>query len=100
MSRQRNRAFPHSMYAQIFAQIYDSSIADNYEVRHFFMDMLVLADLNGCVDMTHEAIAARTRIPIEVVRSHISTLEKPDPRIRTRDHDGRRLMPIDSERGW
>lgn len=88
------------MYAKIFAQIYDSSIADDYEVRHFFMDMLVLADLNGHVDMTHEAISARTRIPLDVVRRHISVLEQPDPRSRTREHDGKRLIPIDSERGW
>jgi len=35
------------MFAKIFAQIYDSSIVENADVRFTFMDMVVLADRNG-----------------------------------------------------
>lgn len=88
------------MYAKVFCQIFDSSIAEDYELRHFFMDMLVLADCNGVVDMTPTAIAARTRIPIGKVRNFITELEKPDPESRTPDFDGRRLARLDTHRTW
>ena len=88
------------MFAKIFTQIFDSSIAESPEVRFTFMDLLVLADLNGVVDMTHEAIARRTNRPLDVVRSTIATLEAPDPDSRTKDHEGRRLKRLDAHRDW
>lgn len=88
------------MYAKVFTQIFDSSIADDYELRHFFMDMLVLAGIDGVVDMTHEAIAARTRMPLNVIKCKISELEQPDPRSRSHNNDGRRLIRIDEQREW
>lgn len=88
------------MYAKIFRQIYDSSIADDWILRTVFQDMLVLADSDGIVDMTPEAISARTRIPLEVVNTKLTELTKPDPRSRSKGEEGRRLIPIDPERGW
>lgn len=88
------------MYAKVFAQIFDSSIADDFRLRHFFMDMLVLADVNGVVDMTPTAIAARTRIPLKDVSVMLATLEQPDPESRTPDHDGRRIAKLDEHRTW
>lgn len=52
-------------FAKIFPQIFDSSIARDLDVRTTFMDMLILADYNGVVDMTHDAIARRTNRPEE-----------------------------------
>lgn len=88
------------MYAKIFAQIFDSSIADNYELRHFFMDLIVLADCNGVVDMTQNAIAARTRIPLDKVKSFLALLEAPDEQSRTADNEGRRIEKFDTHRNW
>ena len=88
------------MYAKVFAQIFDSSIADNYNLRHFFMDLLVLAEVDGVVDMTPEAIAARTRIPLEDVNRYIAELESPDPRSRSAEHEGRRIVRLDTHRNW
>ena len=88
------------MYAKVFSQIFDSSIADDYRLRHFFMDMLVLADSNGVVDMTHSAIAARTRMPLDEVRELIGKLEQPDPQSRTAEADGRRIALLDEHRSW
>lgn len=88
------------MYAKVFSQIFDSSIADNYKLRHFFMDLLVLADINGVVDMTPSAIAGRTRIPIEEVRQYLALLEAPDTESRTSDHEGRRIVRLDEHRTW
>jgi hypothetical protein len=88
------------VYAKIFRQIFDSSIAENYEVRHVFEDLLKLAEIDGCVDMTLEAIARRTNVPLDKVRVGIDELCKPDPKSRSKEHEGRRLIPIDARRGW
>lgn len=88
------------MFAKVFCQIFDSSIADNWKHRHVFQDLLILADRYGIVDMTPEAICARTRLPREMVDEAIAALSSPDPRSRSREEEGRRIVPIDPERPW
>lgn len=88
------------MFAKVFAQIFDSSIAENYQVRLVFEDFLKLADSDGVVDMTHEAICRRTNVPLEIVKEGIAILEAPDPRSRTPDFDGRRIIRLDQHRDW
>lgn len=88
------------MFAKVFGQIFDSSIAEDYNCRRMFMDLLVLADSDGVVDMTQEAISRRTNVPIEQVCKYIDQLQEPDVLSRSRKEDGRRLVPIDPQRGW
>jgi hypothetical protein len=88
------------MFAKIFNQIYDSSIVEKPEARFTLMDLVVLADLNEVVDMTHEAIARRTNRPVEVIRETIAELESRDPKSRTPDFDGARIKRIDDHRDW
>lgn len=88
------------MFAKVFTQIFDSSIAENHQTRHVFMDLLVLADSDGVIDMTMEAIARRTNVPLEIVRAALSDLCAPDPASRTPLEDGRRLLPLDEGRAW
>jgi hypothetical protein len=92
--------FARIMYAKIFEQIFDSSIAEDYKVRLVFEDMLVLARSDGVVDMTHEAISRRTNVPLEMVRQAISDLEKPDGRSRSKALGGARLKRLDKHRDW
>jgi hypothetical protein len=88
------------MFAKVFQQIFDSSIAENYRYRHIFMDMLVLADPDGGIDMTLEAIARRTNVPVDELREAITALSLPDASSRTQEFEGRRLVPIDAKRSW
>lgn len=88
------------MYAKIFQQIYSSSIANDYLQRLVFMDMLVLADQNGVVDMTHEAIARFTNVPLDIVRPALVALEGPDPKSRNPKEAGARLVRLDDHRDW
>ena len=88
------------MFAKIFTQIFDSSIREDPEARFTFMDLLILCDPNGVVDMTHESIAARTNRPLALIRSTIAVLESPDPRSRTPDNGGRRIVRLDEHRDW
>ena len=89
-----------NVFAKIFSQIFDSSISADYVVRHIFMDLLVLADRDGVIDMTLDAISRRTNVPQEAVAHAISELSKPDRASRCHVEDGRRLVPIDSHRDW
>lgn len=89
-----------TVYAKVFRQIFESSIADNPQVRFTFMDLLVLADSDGVVDMTHESIARITNCPIDWVRSSIEVLENPDPQSRNPTESGARLKRLDDHRNW
>lgn len=88
------------MYAKVFTSILDSSINSNYQVRHVFEDFLKLADPDGVVDMTPEAIARRTNVPLDIVLFGIAELEKPDPSSRNMVEEGRRLIRLDPHRTW
>lgn len=87
-------------YGKIFQQIFDSSIADDWQVRHVFEDLIILSNSDGVVDMTHDAIARRTNTPVEIVTRAISELEKPDPKSRSKTENGARLKRLDKHREW
>jgi hypothetical protein len=89
-----------NVFAKIFAQIFDSSIAEDHMVRYVFMDLLVLADREGVVDMTQQAISRRTNVPEDIVNHAISTLTKPDTRSRSDLEGGARIVLLDSHRDW
>jgi hypothetical protein len=88
------------MFAKVFGQIFDSSIAEDYNCRRMFMDLLVLSDPTGAVDMTHEAISRRTNVPLEEVVKYIAELCQPDAKSRSAMEEGKRLIPLDPNRDW
>jgi hypothetical protein len=88
------------MFAKVFSQIFDSSIASDYNCRRMFMDLLVLADKHGEVDMTLDAISRRTNVPEDQVRHYIAELCQPDPLSRSQLEEGKRLIPLDPKRDW
>ena len=89
------------LYARVFCEILDSSIAEDWQARHVFEDFLKLVDPNnGIVDMTREALARRTNIPLDVLNRAIFILESPDPKSRNQDHEGRRLLRLNGHRDW
>ena len=53
------------LYARIFVGILDSSIAEDWKVRHVFEDILKLVDSNGVIDMTLTAFSRRTNTPLD-----------------------------------
>ena len=88
------------LYARVFLQILDSSIAENYELRHIFEDFLKLASRDGAVDMTRESISRRLNVPLEKLNDAISHLMAPDLQSRDAEHEGRRLAYLDDHRDW
>lgn len=88
------------MYGKIFDSIYEGTLYGQWEALVTFQQMIVLCDADGMIDMTPQAIAARTSIPLEIIRKGISILEAPDPYSRTPDQEGRRIELIDAHRPW
>jgi hypothetical protein len=88
------------VYGKVFASIFDGSLHGKFEATAVMMALIALADKDGAVDMTQEALAARTGFPLDLIERGISQLSQPDPRSRSKDAEGRRIVPIDPERDW
>lgn len=89
------------LYARVFLQILDSSIAEDFTVRHVFEDFLKLADhKSGVVDMTRQALSRRLNCPLDVLNRAIHVLESPDPASRDAAYEGRRIERLDPHRDW
>lgn len=84
----------------MFRSIFDGSLYGQFEPTIVFMAMLVIAEREGIVDMTPEAIAAKCGYPLDIVQRGIIELEKPDSRSRTPDEEGRRIVKLEDTRDW
>jgi hypothetical protein len=82
--------------------MYDGTLATKgpWQALVTFQQMIVLCNRSGEVDMTAEAIARRTTVPLEIIQVGIEALEQPDPESRTPDLDGRRIIRLSEFRSW
>lgn len=85
---------------KVFKTIFDGSLYGQFEPTVVFLAMLVIAEREGIVDMTPQAIAARCGYPLDIVLRGIAELEKPDPKSRTPDDEGRRITRLEDTRDW
>ena len=83
------------MYGKLFESMYDGTLGTKgpWQALVTFQQLIILADAEGCVDMTPEAIARRTTIPLEIVLVGIEALEQPDSASRSPDADGQAHRP-------
>lgn len=88
------------MYGKVFESIYDGTLAGHWQAIVTMQQLIVLANEDGVVDMTAEAIARRTSIPIAIITAGLEHLSKPDPYTRTPGEDGRRIVLLDDHRPW
>ncbi len=88
------------MYGKIFDSMYEGTLYGHWEAIVTLQQMIVLCTPDGVVDMTPQAIAARTSIPIEIITKGLKVLSEPDPFTRTPGEEGRRLTLIDGHRPW
>lgn len=90
------------MYGKIFSSMYDGTLASRgpWQALVTFQQMIVLADQDGVVDMTADAIARRTSIPLEIIEAGIEALLQPDTKSRTPDEEGRRIVTLEEHRDW
>lgn len=88
------------MYGKVFESIYDGTLAGHWQAIVTMQQLIVLATPDGVVDMTPDAIARRTSIPLAIITAGIEHLAKPDPFSRTPGDDGRRIVLLDDHRPW
>lgn len=89
-----------NVYGKIFASMFSGSLYGDWEAIVTLTVMVVLADKHGDVDMTPEVLSARTSIPLDIIRRGIASLEAPDPKSRTPDDEGRRILRVSDTRDW
>lgn len=89
-----------SGYTPVFDTVFNGTLCGRWPVLPVWLTLLPLADWRGHIDMTYEAIAGRTGWPLNLLKEGIQELMKPDPHSRTKAEAGRRLVPLDEERGW
>jgi uncharacterized phage protein (TIGR02220 family) len=88
------------MYGKVFDSIYDGTLYGHWEAIVTMQQMIVLASPDGVVDMTPQAMAARTSIPLDIIQKGLKVLAEPDPYTRTPGEDGRRIVLMDEHRPW
>jgi len=88
------------LFGKVFQQIYESTVAADWEVMVVWMQFIILADENGIVDSPPFAIARRTGLPQEMIEKAIKVLEKPDKLSRSKQSEGARLVRLDEHRDW
>lgn len=88
------------MYGKLFASMYDGTLRQNWEALVTFQQLIVLADVNGVVDITAESLSARTGIPFDIIERGLQQLEQPDGNSRTPDEEGRRIVRVSDHRNW
>lgn len=90
------------MYGKLFAQMYDGTLATKgpWQALVTFQQLIILANKNGEVDMTAEAIARRTTIPLEIIQNGLQRLMEDDPESRSPDEAGRRIVLLSDHRDW
>lgn len=90
------------MYGKLFTQMYDGTLATKgpWQAMVTFQQLIILADKDGVVDMTAEAISRRTTIPLDIIKIGITALEQDDTESRTPTEKGRRIIRLSIDRDW
>lgn len=90
------------MYGKVFDSMFDGTLASRgpWQALVTFQQMIVLANKDGMVDMTPDAISRRTSIPLDIIELGIAKLMEADENSRTPDEDGRRIVLLDDHRNW
>lgn len=85
------------LFGKILQKIYDSTLmADQGMYGVYVMTaMVVLSDQHGILNIAPKIFAKRIGIDWENFKKIVNYLEKPDPESNIKDHEGRRIIPLD-----
>jgi hypothetical protein len=86
-------------YTKLFGSILASTIwREDKNTRIVWITMLAMANRNGLVEGSIPGVADMARLSVDETREAIVKLESPDPDSRSKDQEGRRIVPVDG--GW
>ena len=95
---------PYNPIVFMSRQLLDSSVwEEDPRVRVLWVTLLFIASepgRRGTIDMTVRALAGRACLSPEDTRYALDVLMAPDAASRSRENDGRRVVPLDPARGW
>jgi hypothetical protein len=89
-----------SGYTPVFDTVFQGTLYGKWPTLPIWLTLLPLADKNGRIDMTPEAISGMTGWPLDILKTGLAELCKPDPRSRSQAEHGARLKLIDECRDW
>jgi hypothetical protein len=88
-----------SRWIPLDASIVRSTVWDlDADIRCVWITMLVLANRDGVVESSVPGLAHESRVPLERAQAAVDVFLAPDPYSRTKEHEGRRIEPVDG--GW
>lgn len=89
-----------SGYVPVFRTVFDGTLHGRWPHTGLWLALLAMADKQGRIDRSPQAIASDIGIPVEELMACIAEFCGPDPMSRTRENEGRRLELIDPLRPW
>lgn len=87
-------------YVPLFDSLTKGTLCGKWPDIGLWPIVLSMADKNGVIDATPTYIAQVTGLEIQDVVACMSRFCEPDPSSRSREHEGRRLVPLDAGRDW
>lgn len=86
-------------YTKLFGTIVASTIwREEKETKIVWITMLAMANKNGIVEASIPGLADMSRVSLAECKEALVCLEGPDEYSRTKEHEGRRIRPVDG--GW
>lgn len=87
------------MYAKLFESLTDSTVwALPHHVRVVWVTIMAKADRTGYLAMSVYMLARASNVTLSECEEALALFMAPDPHSRTKDHEGRRLIP--GPDGW
>lgn len=87
-------------YTPLFSSVFSGSLYGKYPDTAAWIFLLALADKHGVVDSTPEYISGVTGMPLADLLGCIARFLEPDPKSRSPENQGRRLVLVDPSRAW
>lgn len=87
-------------FVKLFRNLWDGTLGRQPAAWTVFIFMLAHCDAEGIVDMTPDAIAARSGLDLEAVKRGIEVLEASDSESRSPGEDGARIVRVEDHRSW
>lgn len=86
-------------YTKLFSSILASSVwCSNKETKILWITLLAMAGKDGIAETSTPGLARAAGLTIEETERGLVELRSPDPFSRTKEHEGRRIEPVDG--GW
>lgn len=90
------------MYGKTFTALWEGSMVGKSDAQLVFIFLFCHCDRSGFVEAHPAIVSAKTGLQIVRVKEALAYLEGPDPESRSKQEDGRRIIPLNGDHaaGW